>query len=63
MICGSKIKRENIAMTNGGGCGGVYGVYNCIGSDGVKVRDDGVAVWKGVAVDVEVNKTCCWYWK
>ena len=51
-----------MAMNNGGGREGVDGMYNCGGSDGVKVRADCVVVWEDMIVDGEA-KACCWYWK
>ena len=62
MSYGGSINWENLAMTNGGGCGGVDGVYNCRVNDGVKVRDDGVALWEDVIEDGE-EKSYFWYWK
>ena len=41
--------------------GGVDGGNDCRGSDGLRVEDDGVAIWGGVIVYVTTNKVSHWY--
>ena len=56
-----KISEENISMTNGGGGGGVDGVKNCRGNDGMKGRVDDVEAWEDIMTGEA--KAYCWYWK